>query len=669
MGVYHICVKIEDMKVVTVIPLKKGLWKEDLTYFTAQNNISTGDIVSVPLRNKKMLGLVIWTEDTTPAKYDIKNMSFNLKKINEIKGPSVFLREYLDSAMEISKYNVESKNNSITSLIPVSLRENYDKITKIKNDAKDLSFGKKINQNLKSEKFLFQASLEDRISAYKTFIRGSFAAKKSVFIILPTEHDIKIFEESLAKGIEQFTITVHSKWNSKKIIKKFEQIAIITHPVLILGTAPYLSIPRNDLETIIVERESSSAYKTIGRPHFDLRIFVELFSSKINAKFILADTLLRYESIARIELDNFVPWQPMQYRINFEGEVKIENPNHKDDTQEGSSKQAFKILGEKSIEEIKNSLERKKNVFIFSLRKGLATETVCKDCGETLSCHKCGGPLVLYLSHQGKKRIFVCNRCETDLDGDTSCASCGSWNLMPLGIGTDTVLEEIEKIFPKSSGVKIFKIDRDSVKNTQDAEKIIKEYEENPGSILIGTEMTFFYLKNKVHLSIVASFDSLWSIPNFRMSEKIIQIALSILNSTKGKFIIQTKNENDPAILALQTENLLSFVREELLDRKKLNYPPYKRFIKVRYMGDKEQTSKARKFLAERFEEYSPEIFSGFVAKLKNKYVTNMLIKMDLKKWSLSGISLNSSIDENLLAKLQSLPPSFEIFVDPEDLL
>ena len=295
--------------------------------------------------------------------------------------------------------------------------------------------------------------------------------------------------------------------------------------------------------------------------------------------------------------------------------------------------------------------------------------TVCRDCGETVNCEKCGAPLVLYLSHLGQKRMFVCNRCQREIESDIKCVSCGSWNLMPLGIGTDTVYEEIKKLFPNREKIKIFKLDKESAKTAKGAEKIIKEFEENPGSILVGTEMAFFYLKEKVPLSIIASFDSLWSIPNFKMSEKIIQITLSIISKTTDQLIIQTKNENDPVIQAIQSGNLLPFIREELEDRKKLNYPPYKRFIKITHLGNKEQTTKATRVLEEIFKEYSPEIFSGFITRLKEKYVTNALIKIDPKKWSFPEISTGSSIDENLLAKLLSLSPSFTVFVDPEDLL
>jgi hypothetical protein len=86
-------------------------------------------------------------------------------------------------------------------------------------------------------------------------------------------------------------------------------------------------------------------------------------------------------------------------------------------------------------------------------------------------------------------------------------------------------------------------------------------------------------------------------------------------------------------------------------------------------LGDKEETIKAKKHLKETFSEYEPHIFSGFVTKFKDKYITNALIKIDCQKWSLPEISTGSSLDKNLLEKLLSLPPNFSINVDPEDLL
>lgn len=657
------------MKIVTVIPLEKGSFKTDLTYFSAKE-IKNGSIVSVPIRNKKILALVISSENVSEAKSGIKEMSFKLKKITEVKEHSIFKNELIESAFELSSYFVSKKNSGVISFVPAIFREKYDVIEKFSKDEflkgqslrespQGLSLEKK-SPEIKTEKLLLQAQLEDRLSFYKTLIRGYFALKKSIFIVLPTEYDIEIFEQALSKGIENFTFCMHGGLKPKKIIENYEKIINSPHGILILGTAQYLSIPRTDLGTIIVEHESSNVYKMFPRPHFDLRIFAEVYATKINAKFILADTLLRYETIARKEIENLGEVYPLSFRTNFdETEITITNPNE-------NREEGFKLFSEKSIEEIEHSLKNKKNIFIFSLRKGLATYTICKDCNETINCEKCSAPVVLYLSRDGKKRMFVCNKCNTEKNPETKCSNCGSWNLIPLGIGTDTIFEEIKNKFGK---VKIFKLDRESVKTNKEAEKIIKEYEKSVGSILVGTEMAFFYLKEKVDLSIVASFDSLWSIPNYKMSEKIIQLLLSIISKTEKKIIIQTKNKNDPALLAIKSENLLSFVREELEDRKNLGYPPYKRFIKITYLGDKEGSIEAKKALREVFKEYAPEIFSGFIAKNKNQYVTNALIKIDPKKWSLPELSHNSSIDQNLFNLLASLPPSYEVSVDPEDLL
>ncbi len=656
------------MKIVTVIPLEKGAFKTDLTYFTAKD-IENGSIVNVPVRNKKILGLVVGIENASNAKSGIKDMSFKLKKIDEIKKHSIFKKELLDSAFELSSYFVSKKNNGVVSFIPSIFREKYDEIEKFSIQDKKINTTKEI----KAEKLLFQSSLEDRISFYKTFVRGQFALKKSVFMVLPTEYDIELFYQSLSKGIESFTFSMYGGLKPKEILKKYEQIMNLEHGVLILATPQFLSIPREDIGTIIVEHESSNAYKMIPRPHFDGRLFAELYASKINAKFILSDTLLRYETIARKEIDNMGEVYPLSFRTNFDkSSIEILNPNKKDlSTQKTDN--SFKIFSDSCLEEIEKTLKRNKNIFIFSLRKGLATYTVCKDCNESISCDKCLAPVVLYLSRDGKKRMFVCNKCNLEKDPDTKCNSCGSWNLMPLGIGTDTVFEEIKNKFPKT---KIFKLDKEVVKTAKDANKIAQEFEKpfsgqggNTGSILIGTEMAFFYLKEKVDLSIIASFDALWTIPNFKMSEKIIQLLVSILSKTQEKIIIQTKNEEDSALLAFKSENLIHFIREEIKDRKNLNYPPFKRFIKVTHLGDKEGSIEAKKILREIFKEYDPEIFSGFIAKNKNQYVTNALLKIEPKKWSLPGLSSQSTIDQSLFNLLSSFPPSYEISVDPEDLL
>ena len=645
------------MKIISVIPFKKGVWKGDLSYFTSQD-IEPGDVVNVPMRKQTVLGLVTSSAPIEKSKSDIKGMDFNLRKVSQNLGRSIFRQEYLNSIFEACDYFAQNKNQALASLIPKIFLENYKELARLKNSAEDKN-AKLSQKNIKTEKLLFQYPFKDRLSIYKTMVRESFARGKSIFLVLPTESDISKWNEHLAKGIEQFAVSFHSGINPAKNLANYKKVMDSEHPLLIIATAPFLSIPLENLGTIILEHENSNGYKMIGRPYFDLRVFAEIFASKTGARLVIADEILRFETIGRMETEHLGTLHPLSFRLDWEGEIQIAK------VEEAKERGTFRAIREEAEGEIGRNLAAERRTFIFSLRKGLATQTLCRDCGDTISCPNCGAPLVLYLSHGGQQRMFVCNRCQEAKDSDTACATCGGWNLVPLGIGTDRIEEETSNLFPKAS---TYKLDKETAKTAKGAKDIVKKWAESKNGILIGTEMAFFYLNETVPLSIIASFDSLWSIPNFKMSEKIIQLIMSTINITEEKLIIQTKNPADPILRAVRSGNLLPFVKEELSDRKKLEYPPYKRFIKITFTGDKEHTLRAKKHLEESFAEYSPEIFSGFVSKQKGQYATNALLKLDLDKWSYFSVS-NGSIDGQLLSKLISLPPSFAVQVDPEDLL
>ena len=641
------------MKMVTVIPLKKGIFKEDLTYFTAKD-VTEGSIVTIPIRSKETLGLAVSVEEVSSSKSDIKNMSFELRKILDVKEHSVFSDAFLTAGLRLATYFAAQKGTTLTTLLPASVREGYDQVATYQKNSS--SGEKNVAKNIQPEKLLFQSPLEERLGFYKTLVRSSFAEKKSVYIVFPTERDITVFKESLSRGVEHFTFTIHPGLSAKKQLEVCKAITETAHAILVLCTTQFLSIAREDIGTIVIEHESAGAYKLFQRPLLDLRVFIEIFAEKIGAKLILADTLLRFETIARQGTLSVV--RPLSFRLNWDGQMSIKNPNEGHDTPDVARglKHTFTILSEENIAEIQKVLDRKQNVFIFSLRKGLATTTLCADCAEIITCDNCATPVVLYLSRDGQKRMFICNRCHTEKDPLLKCPHCDSWNLTTLGIGTDTVTEELAKHFKKTT---ILKLDKESAKTEAGAEKIMKEFEASHGAILVGTEMAFFYMQEKVALSLVASFDSLWSIPNFKMSEKILHIIFSLVGHTKEQVLIQTKNEKDDVLRAVLDENILSFVREELKDREMLGYPPYKKFIKVSYLGDKESTLVNKKYLAEIFKDYDPEIFSGFVSKTAGKYTTNLLIKINPLDWP----------NNVLLAKLEMLSPEFVINIDPEDLL
>jgi Trm5-related predicted tRNA methylase len=77
------------MNVITVIPLSRSKIGEELVYFTSQK-ITLGSIITVPLRKKTIYAIVSKIEEGRDIKSQIKNASFELKKIENIQSTYFF---------------------------------------------------------------------------------------------------------------------------------------------------------------------------------------------------------------------------------------------------------------------------------------------------------------------------------------------------------------------------------------------------------------------------------------------------------------------------------------------------------------------------------------------------------------------------------------------------
>jgi primosomal protein N' (replication factor Y) len=649
------------MYIVTVIPLSKGNQREYLSYFSLYE-IPVGSIVEIPVRLKTQDAIVINIEEAKNIKSDIKNADYQLKKIIKLKGDSPFNKSFFLACQKLKNYTLSNTGSIIKTLLPSVFVENISNLRKVTNtESQDLL-------NIKHEKLIFQAAPADRLAFYRTLIREAFAKKESIFICVPNRYDIDHFSKELTKGIEQYVFNFHSDMTKKVLVNTYNSCLKETHPILIIGTGIFMSIPRSDIKTIIVEHESSDTYKQSSRPYVDIRSFAEILTSIQKIKLIFGDTLLRPETLQRHEDGEWGEISPPLYRLSL-----TENQIVVDMKEEVNSlnKKVFTTISKETKKMIDRSISENKSIFLFSLRKGLAPITVCNDCGNTLLCPSCSTPIVLYGTRQltanksTTPRIFMCNKCGRKEKTEVSCHNCSSWNLTPLGIGTDKVYEEIKNIYPN---IKIFQLDKENANTAKEARDIISEFNKNPGSILIGTEMVFSYLKNEIPNSAIISLDGLFSIPSFNITQKILHIIEKLHNITQDTLIIQTRIPENKILQYILSGNVLPLCREDLKERREFGYPPFKRLIKITFEGNANDTEKARNFIENILGNYEPQIFSAFISKTKGQYITNTVIKIDPQIWPLP-INDKLKLDQNLLANLLKLSPSFLINVDPEDLL
>jgi primosomal protein N' (replication factor Y) len=651
------------MYIATVIPLKKGMQKEHLSYFSAQD-IPLGSIVTIPVRLKNIDAVVIGIEDARDMKSDLKNAEYKLKKIIGVKNKSPFTKEFFIACSRMKDYTISSTGSVIKALLPSIFLENINLL----REPGTLEVIDKV-KNIKHEKLIFQATPDDRLSFYRTLIREAFAKKQSIFICVPTIYDIEVWRERLIKGIEQYVFVFHSEMKKKALIDSYNACMDETHPVLMIGTGMFISIPRKDVNTIVIEHESSDAYKQLSRPYIDLRSFAEVLSSVQRSRLIFGDTLLRPDTLYRHEQGDLgevasplfrLPQSEYQTVVDMKGEL------------DSKGNKKFTVLSNETKKMIEDAMAKNESVFLFSVRKGLAGVTVCHDCGHTLLCPNCSTPVVLYGAKQRNAtkittntRMFMCNKCGRKETTETKCENCSSWNLTPLGIGTDRVYEDVIKLFPKAN---VVEIDKETTPNDKEASQAIASFNKTPGSILIGTELAFSYMDKSVANSAIISLDGLLSIPSFNITQKILHIIEKLHSITTNKLIIQTRIPDNQILKYILSGNVLPLYREDLKERKLFGYPPFKRLIKLTFAGTAGETEKARVLIEQLLGTYDPQIFSAFTGRVRGQYITNTVLKVEPKDWQLPS-SDQPSTNQELKESLSRLPLSFSINVDPEDLL
>jgi primosomal protein N' len=654
------------MKLLNVIPISRGIHKESLSYFTS-SDICIGSVIKVPLRKKIIPAIVISVENVSDVKAEIKNASFETKKIIPItnlnkknKPVRLLSTEFIQAVTETAKYFCTTSGSVLYSITPKTIFENPDKI--LLNNTENTDTENKTTVKRSHEKLIIQNDDEERYATYKSLIREEFAKGYSVFFCLPTIQDIKTAYDKLSKGIEQYTFVLHGSLNKKEQIDTWNKASEEKHSSLIICTGSFLGIPRTDIGTIIIDKENSRAYKSASRPFVDIRIFGDILAKNIQAKIIYGDLLLKSETIWKHHESEIFEIAPLKFRslttsnpqiINMKGLTLIEEDSAQN-TKKSSKEEKFKLFSDPLLDIIKNNQDNDENMFIFVARRGLFPSTVCGDCGSLVKCNACGAPTVLHKS--SRENFFLCHRCGEHRDAMEKCQNCQSWKLVTLGIGIESVEEELTNKFPTA---KIFRLDIDTASTNKKALDIMTKFYSSPGSILLGTEMALLYLKETVANSAVISIDSFFSIPDFRINEKVMNILLKIRAHTSRNFLIQTRDPEQKILSYASLGNLADFYRDEIKERESLFYPPFSTLIKISLQGDKKTVLAQMEKLQTEMDPYEVDVFPAFIPVSKGKFNMHALIKVKRGEW----------IDEILLNKLKSLSPEFTINIDPESLL
>lgn len=222
-----------------------------------------------------------------------------------------------------------------------------------------------------------------------------------------------------------------------------------------------------------------------------------------------------------------------------------------------------------------------------------------------------------------------------------NCPECGSPYIRYFGGGTQRVEEEIQRLFPEATTIRM---DVDTTGKKQSHEKLLERFEKERIDILIGTQMVAKGLDfANVTLVGVISADTMLHINDFRSAERTFAVLEQVTGragrGTKpGRAVIQTYSPDAEAVRLATTHDYSGFYKGEIITRKLMWYPPYSKLIVAMFSGaDKDATEGCAKYFtncmnAASIKDMKVQLLgpvASAISKINNRYRWQLIIKCE----------------------------------------
>ncbi len=240
------------------------------------------------------------------------------------------------------------------------------------------------------------------------------------------------------------------------------------------------------------------------------------------------------------------------------------------------------IFSRALMQEMRRVLDTDSQGILFLNRRGSASFLQCRNCGFTLHCRRCETPLTY---HKSIDRL-LCHYCGERHNPPAKCPECLAFRMAYLGIGTQSVEEEIKNQFP---GVRVLRWDRDTTGGRDSHEELLRSFRSGDAQFLVGTQMIAKGLHfPQVTLVGVVSADVGVNVPDYRAGERTFQVLCQVAGRSgrgevEGAVIIQTYQPENYAIQAAAQQDYPAFYEEEIAHRREQHNPPFTRLIRLAY--------------------------------------------------------------------------------------
>lgn len=626
------------MFVISVSPLKRGITIDTLSYFSS-TAYPIGTILTIPVRNASIFGLVTKSEAVSTAKTALRAATFSLKKLPPQIDAPIIGDAYIKTAQTLSAYYATPLGTILYNLLPPEIRSGDIPLPHTHH----------LTETAMHTPQILHASKNDRYLSYRSLVRETFAHSGSVLIVVPSSIEASEIEMELGTGITDRIITLTSTMTTSELKKAYRKLDDFSKTKLIIATTSHAIIERHDITLVIMEHARSTYYKEFNRPYLDYRDVLRIHAQHAGRKIIFADILPRTEEEKLRRDESYYTYGETPKRMELSGKLEIINMV-KDITDTTN----FSLISPEVIARIKNTRKKKENVFLFAARRGLAPLVSCMDCTYIFRSSESGAPysLIRTVRNGVEERWFVCSVSGEKIRAAETCPACGSWRLRERGIGIQQVYDELHKLFPD---VPIILFDHLSARTYKKALFLRDTFYTTRGAILLGTHMAIPYLTKPVSLSVVVNMDALLATPTWRIEEENLALLLTLRERTRDTVLIQTRTPESGVLTHAKAGSVEQFYTEELELRKAFNYPPYATFIHFTWQGAPEQVKKIEEEISHSFASFGITTYPNPTAP-STAPIFYALIRVPSTEWPHPAI----------ITRIKNIHPSVRVVINPD---
>ena len=408
-----------------------------------------------------------------------------------------------------------------------------------------------------------------KTEVYLQLIRRTLEKNKSAIMLVP---EISLTPQMVDRFIARFgqdTIAVlHSKLSVGERYDQWQKIKR-NEAKIVIGARSAIFAPVNDLGLIIIDEEHDDSYKSEMPPRYNAKEISRYIAFKKNIPLILGSATPDINTFYKAQ-NGEIEFLKLTKRANNSKLPKVEVVDLRDELINGNKT----MISRKLYDSICANLENKKQTILFLNRRGFSTFIMCRNCGYTVKCKNCN----IALTYHRKENKLKCHYCGYEQENVLVCPECGSNKIKYFGTGTQKLEEQINKMFPKASTIRM---DIDTVSKKNSHEEILNKFKNDNIDILIGTQMVVkgHHFPNVTLVGVVAA-DSSLNMEDYRANEKTFQILTQVAGragreNLPGNVMIQTYNPDSFSIECSKKQDYDVFYNTEIKLRKQLNYPPF----------------------------------------------------------------------------------------------